>query len=383
MSISINGSCAVPFEAMRQAFEKNFADHGDVGASLSVFHKGEQVVNLWGGSRDKAQQIAWQQDTCVNIFSAGKAFVAICILKLAEQGKLELDSPVAKYWPQFSDARVTVRQVMCHRSGINAFKEKVDDNIIYDWQRVTAAVAAQTPWWEPGEEQGYSPMIFGWLLGEVARRVMGLESFNDVFQALIAQPLGLKAWFGIPDDELKGIADVVGQGGQHVDPAEIKMIEVFKKDPGGVAQMAFTNPMSIMLGSNTPAWRQSQIPGGNGTSNAESLARFYNALISSEALLTEGSRKWLWESQSRSENDNVLAYPLGFSLGFMLSDENSPRCRFGRGARGFGHPGAGGCLGFADPDNDIAFAYTTRSMGQSILLDPRAIRLIDALYDLV
>ncbi|MCV6615157.1 MAG: beta-lactamase family protein [Cellvibrionaceae bacterium] len=380
--MTINGAVSPALKPLEQAFAESFSQHGDTGASLAVYHRGELVADLWGGYRDKANSLPWQADTCSNIFSAGKALAAVLALQLVDEGLLDLDEAVKHYWPEFANAEATVRQVLCHRSGYSAFKEKMADDIIYDWDAVTAAVARSEPWWQPGTEQGYSPMIFGWLLGELVRRAAGADKLNDLLQAKIAGPLGMRAWFGVPDSELDLLADVKGLKPEFLPPVDTSMMDIFKREPGGVTQMGFTNPMSIMVGTNSQPWRQAQIPGGNGSSNARSMASFYNALLEPDNLLSAAVQPLLWQRQSHSDCDRVLQTPLAFSLGFMLSDER-PECRLGRGVRGFGHPGAGGCLGFADPDHDIAFAYTSRDMGQSILLDPRAIRLIDCLYGLI
>lgn len=381
----IQGQCQPGFNAMEQAFKRSFAEFGERGAALTIFHRGEKVVDLWGGSRDKAETQPWLEDTCVNIFSAGKAFVAVCVLRLVQQGVLDLEAPVAKYWPEFAQngkQEVTVAQVLCHRSGVSAFTQPIADGDIYDWAKITAAVAAAEPWWTPGQDQGYSPMIFGWMAGELARRAAGAATFNQLFQQLVAEPLGIGAWFGVPEDILAVIADVGAVKAAAPADAAGSLMGIMAEDRNGLTAKAFTNPMSIMTGTNSPQWRQGQIPGGNGSSNARALAIFYNALISSDILLDEQHRPLLWQCISRTEQDRTLATPLSFSHGFMLSDER-PECRFGRGARGFGHPGAGGSLGFADPDYDIAFAYTPNGLGQSVLLDRRAIALLDQLYKIL
>ena len=380
----INGHVAPGLEPVAQAFADNFRHGGEQGAALTVLQHGEVLLQLWAGTRDKAQTLPWQADTRVNIFSAGKAFVAVCALQLVADGALALDAPVASYWPEFATGgkqAVTLRQVLCHRAGVSAFQQRQRDEVIFDWAAATAEVAATQPWWTPDTAQGYSPMLFGWLLGEVVRRVSGRDSFNDCFQAQVAQPLDLAADFGVAAGQLSELADVgVLKAAPNPAAGAADLAKLIKSDPRGVASRAFTNPLSLMGGTNSPAWRQAQIPAANAHASATALARFYQALSTDGGPLLPADRLgWCWQQQSFA-TDRVLATPLRFSLGFMLSQERSD-CRFGSGGRGFGHPGAGGCLGFGDPDAGLGFGYVTNRMGQSVLMDSRAVRLVQALYD--
>ena len=375
--VEVAGNFSGQFAPLAEAFAQSFNQHGDTGAALAVYYRGELQADLWGGKQDKKDQQDWQQDTCVNIFSAGKALVAVTVLQQLERTGLSLDTPLQEIWPEFENSAVTIKHVLSHRSGYSAFTQTMADESIYDWQQATAAIAQDQPWWEPDQDQGYSPMLFGWLGGEISRRLASAERFNDVVQKDISEPLAIRAGFGLPEDQQTLLADVRGLAPVHVPKDAAKLMGIFKDEPGGVTQKAFTNPMSIMVGTNSQAWRQAQIPGGNATSNARSMATFYQALLEPGRLLSEESLMALRQQHSHSDCDRVLKTPLSFGLGFMLSDERD-ECRFGR--EGFGHPGAGGCLGFADPKYDIAFSYTTRDMGQSLLIDPRAIRLIEATY---
>lgn len=377
--VQVSGEFSSRFAALASAFAESFREHGDTGAALAVYYRGELQADIWAGKRDKKDVHDWQADTCVNVFSAGKALVAVSLLQQLERAGLSLDTPVKDIWPEFQNTEVNVRQVLCHRSGFSAFQKKIPDDVIYDWQRVTACLAEESPWWEPNQAQGYSPMLFGWLGGELSRRLAGAERFNDVVQEHISTPLGISAGFGLSEQEQSKLADVRALESRYVPADAAKLMTIFKDEPGGVTQKAFTNPMSIMVGTNSQAWRQAQIPGGNACTNARSLATFYQALLEPGKLLGEEFSAQLRQQQSFSECDNVLKTSLGFGLGFMLTDERD-ELRFGSAQHSFGHPGAGGCVGFADPEKDIAFAYTTRDMGQSLLLDPRAIRLIDAAY---
>lgn len=398
-----------------EVFAENFASSGERGAGLALFHRGELVVNVWGGHYDnRLAQVAnepWSEQTCVNIFSAGKGLVALCVLRLVAEGRLDLDKPVVDYWPEFSGkefsghavageqfadamaskAGITVRQVLCHRSGLSAFHSQMRYEDIFHWDSMIQAIAADTPWWEPDTAQGYSPFIFGFLLGELVKRASGSGSFNDYFQREIATPLGLSCYFGVPDELLSSIADsgplqrslantanqssaARSDGADH-----FALGKLMKENPRGVTHKAFANPLSLMTATNTIEWRKAQIPAANAHANAAALARVYGKLASDNELLSAANLPLCWQEQS-FEHDQVLGLPLRFSLGFMLSQHNRQDCRYGRGMRAFGHPGAGGCLGFADLDYQLGFGYVTNRMGQSLLIDERAIRIIDATY---
>lgn len=397
--VEVCGSWANGWEPVVAAFAQNFVDAGEQGAALSIYRQGEPVLNIWAGSRSNASlgivDLPWQEETCVNIFSVGKGLVALCILQLVASGKLELDKPVATYWPEFAQAgkeSITLRQVMCHRSGLSAFRNLLVHEDIFDWSRMIDEIAGLSPWWPPGSAQGYSPFIYGWILGELVRRVSGYSSFNEYFQRHLAQPSGVTCHFGLSAEQMAAVADTAPlkhpQGLQAPTGGadSTSLGKIMKADPRGVTNRAFANPSSFMTTTNTPAWRQAQIPAANGHANATALARIFGALgnngqLGDVQLLPAEQLSLCWEQQT-AEEDRVLGLPLRFSLGFMLPRDR-PDCRFGRGLRAFGHPGAGGCLGFADPDYQLGFGYVTSRMGQSLLIDSRVVRLIDSAYELL
>jgi CubicO group peptidase (beta-lactamase class C family) len=395
--IDVQGYWPTSWQPLVEVFAEHFARAGEEGAALAIYRDGHPVASLWAGERSNGGSVApWEEDTAVNIFSASKGLVALCVLQLVARGQLALDAAVADYWPDFAQGgkgSITLRQLLCHRSGLSAFKTRQADSAIYDWDGVIASIAGETPWWQPDTAQGYSPFLYGWMLGELVRRVSGYRDFNAYFQAEVAGPLGIRCQFGVaPADQpeladgrpqKRSLAELANSNG--ADSAALGLL--MKADPRGVTNRAFTNPMSLMLATNTPEWRQAQIPAANGHASAHALAGVYGALANNgrsaegTELLPGDYLPHCWQEQS-FEQDRVLGLPLRFSHGFMLSQPR-PDCRFGRGARAFGHPGAGGCLGFADPDYRLGFGYVTARMGQSILIDQRAIRLIDTLYSLL
>jgi len=394
--MKIEGEYLPGWQPLAEAFARNFELSGEEGSAVALVHRGELVVNIWAGQR--ANKLAgigsnpWRENTLVNVFSSSKGLVALCVLQLVADGHLQLDAPVATYWPEFAQqqkADIRVRQLLCHRSGLSAFHAQIGTSQIFDWQAMTAAVAAETPWWEPGCEQGYSAFIFGWLLGELVRRASGCESFNEYFQRRVAKPLGINCHFGVPESQLADIADTgplqrnLGSIANSTGADSIALGKLMKADPRGVTNRAFANPLSLMTSTNSREWRQAQIPAANGHCNARALATVYGQLADGGGqLLDKASLALCWQEQTFA-HDKVLGLPLRFSHGFMLSQADRPDCRYGRGARAFGHPGAGGSVGFADPDYQIGFGYVTSRMGQSLLIDERAVALIDAAYSVL
>ncbi len=390
-AVDVKGVWPDDAQPVVDAFTENFAQ-GEEGAALAVYRHGQPWISLWAGvssQKDAAiTEAPWTENTLVNVFSASKGLLALRCLQRLTQAQLGLETPVAHIWPEFAQggkAGITIGQVLCHRAGLSAFHERRADGDIFDWPLITQAIAAETPWWTPDSEQGYSPFIFGWILGELVRRLAASDSFGEDFR-LLAESLGADCHFGLRDDELARVADtgplksslqILVAGTEGADSASLGRL--MKADPRGVTNRAFANPMSLMTSTNTRAWRQTQVPAANGHCSARGLAAIYGALADGQ-LLPEQAQPLCWTPLSQGQ-DRVLGVPLRFGAGFMLSQDR-PDCRFGRGPRAFGHPGAGGSLGFADPDHGLGFGYVTSRMGQSLLIDARAIRLIDALYSL-
>lgn len=395
MAIQIYGHWLPQWQLVADAFAANFSQ-GEEGAGLALVHRGELVVNIWAGQRSNklagVERTDWSEDTLVNIFSAGKGLVALCVLQLVAEGKLHLDEPVASVWPEFVQAdkgAITLRQLLCHRAGLSAFHQHIPNEQIFNWDLMTRAAAAEMPWWVPDTAQGYSPFMFGWILGELVKRASGCESFNEYFQTCVAQPLNINCHFGVPDYLLDAIADTgplkrpLGVSASSTGSDSIALGKLMKADPRGVTNRAFSNPISLMTATNSREWRQAQIPAAGAHADARALATIYGALANPQQnLLAETVLPLCWQEQT-FEDDRTLGLPLRFSNGFMLSQHDRADCRYGRGARAFGHPGAGGCIGFADPDFELGFGYVTHRMGQGLLIDERAVRLIDAAYQIL
>lgn len=387
--IEVQGRCVPALQPLADAFAANFEDFSEEGAALAVLKNGEVLASLWAGTRDRAGTLPWLEDTCVNVFSAGKPLCAAVILHLVDEGKLDLDTPIAQYWPEFGSRgkeMITTRQVLNHTSGLSAFHPRLKDPVIFDTASIVSLLEYETPWWEPGQAQGYSPFLYGWILAELARRVSGEPDYPALFAHTLAGPLRMQAYLGVPADVQASLADVaplkkpLGSAGSASKGANSAALgQLMKSDPRGVTNRAFTNPMTLMSSTNTPAWREACIPAANLHTNALSLARFYGALVSSTEPYAKAQCLQEFIAPSSEADDKVLGVHLRFGLGFMLSQDVDD-CRYGS-SQGFGHPGAGGSVGFADPASGVGFAYVTARLGQSLLIDARAQRLVRVLSE--
>jgi CubicO group peptidase (beta-lactamase class C family) len=383
--VEIQGSCDARFARVREVFAESFRTRDEVGAAVAVAVDGQLVVDLWGGHHERERTRAWRPDTLVNVYSTTKGVTALAAHRLVDEGKLDLDAPVAKYWPEFAQAgksALPVRWLLSHRAGLPAVRKLLPNEALYDWEAMTSALAAETPWWTPGTAHGYHAVTFGWLVGEVVRRITG-RSLGTYFRDEIARPLGLDLHIGLPDAEHHRVAELSDIPTDQIDPEAIGLAQVILSDPESMAARAFVNPPSMAFGPNNPEWRRAELPGVNGHCAARDLARVYGALARGGEV--DGVHVLAPESIARCAAeqsfgpDLVLQVSTRFGLGFLLPQDR-PDAHFGRGRRAFGHTGAGGSFGFADPDHGVGFGYVMNRMGPHILLDPRAIALIEAVY---
>jgi len=373
----IRGSCDERFAGVRSALARNFRDHGEVGAAVAITIEGRLVVDLWAGWADRIRTRPWQRDTLVNVFSVGKVMAALSLLVLVERGQVDLDAPAARYWPEFAargKSEVTVRMLLCHRAGLPAIRRSLPRFAMYDWELMTSALAAEEPWWEPGRTHGYHVNTFGFLIGEIVRRVSG-ESIGAFFRREVAAPLGADFHFGIGPEHDQRIADYLfgDEPPEMVDDDDERQF---------LLRHVYLNPPGLSgFGTvNTRAWRAAEMPSTNGHASARAVARIYSVLACGGAidgvrlLRTETIERAIAEASSGP--DLVLRRPSRFGLGFQLTQPERP---LGTNPRSFGHFGAGGSLGFADPDAQLAFAYTMNQPGPR-WQNPRNRALIDAVY---
>lgn len=371
--MQIQGYFDLKFEPVRDAFAALFDNPQERGAALCIQVGGETVVDLWAGTTDKAGEQAWRSDTILNVFSCTKTFTAVAALQLVAEGKLELDVPVANLWPEFAAAGkqdVTLRQLLAHTAGVTGVRQPLAPETLYDWDAMCAALAAEASWWTPGEAHGYSPICYGWLVGEMLRRVEGRTPGRSIIARTVA-PLGLDFHIGLADAEFGRVAEISRGKGNLGDAAAQRLLRVMLGEPQALSTLAFNNPPSVMTSTNKPEWRRMEQPAANGHGNARSLAGFYSGLLGGrlldEQLLVEMTRE-----QAAGE-DRTLLTRTRFGLGCMLDQPGDVGGgTFGLGPRAFGHPGAGGSLGFGDPERELAFGFVTNTLGPYVLMDPRA-----------
>ncbi len=383
MAINIEGSCDPKFNRVKEAFAANFEKGDEVGAAVAIVVDGKPVVDLWAGYADKAKTRPWTRDTLVNVYSTTKGLTAICAHRLVDQGKLDIDAPVSTYWPEFAAAgkeKLPVRYLLSHQAGLPAVRKPLPPEALFDWDAMCEALAQQEPWWEPGRKHGYHALTFGWLVGEVIRRITG-KTPGTYFRDELARPLGLDAHIGTGPEHDERIASMIAS--PPPPPGQPNIFLEVINNPESVTAKAFANPplMSKPGLVNTREWRAAELPAANGHATARSLARLYGALARGGEV--DGYRVLSPESIARCHQeqamgpDEVLFISTRFGLGFMMSQ---PGASLGPGPRSFGHPGAGGSLGYADPDAKVGFGYVMNKMQSSILIDPRVTNLIDAMY---
>lgn len=378
--IIINGTCDARFDAVRDAFIANFENGLELGAGLSVSVEGRNVVDLWGGWLDEAATRPWERDSLACIFSCTKGVVAIVALVLADRGELDLDAPVATYWPEFAQngkSTIPVRWLLTHQAGVSAIEQKMPFGSLSDWTAMTDALAAQQPMWEPGTDHGYHGVTFGHLIGEVIRRVTGV-SCGTAMRELLCEPLGLDIWMPLAEADDARTADMVL--GQPASP-----VTFFDHwGPDDLGPKSFRNPpdCSYVPYTNTRPFRAAEIPAANGHGTARSLDRLYATLacggtldgvnILSPEMVERGGREWV------RGIDRVMALPTAFGLGF---ERTIPDWPFGPNPNTYGHNGSGGSLGIVDPDTGVSLGYVmNRMIWGPTRDDPRWQPIFDALY---
>ena len=386
MTTEIQGRFDPRFARVRDAFAKEFADGNEVGASLCIAVEGQTVVDLWAGSKDREGKEPWQRDTLANVYSTTKGITAIAAHRLVDEGLLDLDAPVARYWPEFAQAgkqHLPVRYLLSHQAGLAAIAKPIAPETIYDWETMTRLLAEQAPWWEPGKAHGYHALTFGWLVGEVVRRIRG-KKIGDVVREEIARPLGVEFEIGFGPALDPRVAPL-HQGPIHAPPdggPGMDLMQQIQANPEGLLARTFGNPALLAVSPNSRAWRAAELAAANGHSNAHSLARIYAALANGGAI--DGvrllSRAAVERARTEQVNgkDEVLPLPTRLGLGFFLPTDEEP---VGPNPRAFGHGGAGGSYSLADPEHRLSFGYVMNLMHTGLwLVDPRPRRLLAAAY---
>jgi CubicO group peptidase (beta-lactamase class C family) len=390
---------------LKPLFEENFEKLGELGAAVSVWQNGKPIIDLYGGFCDVARENPWKADTIVLVWSATKGIGSACVLHALQQQNIELNRPVAEFWPEFGQAgkdKITLGELLSHQAGLCALDERVD---VVNYDGVIRALEMQAPLWPPGTAHGYHARTFGFLLDELMRRITG-KTLPDYWQENFARPLALDFWIGLPEEQNSRVATIyAAKSGKPPEPAQ------FYRDlvtPGTLARKTFTSPygLNVISKMNDPHIRAQPIVSFGGIGSASALARFYSMLANGGELnrQTFFSPKTIERMTATLSDgtDRVFQIPTAFSAGFMKDSQgaavssppsdpgrisNRPslftRRLFGPSATSFGHPGAGGAHAFADPENKIAFAYVMNQMEQSVLPNEKSLRLVDAIYDLL
>ncbi|MFJ2177006.1 serine hydrolase domain-containing protein [Streptomyces sp. NPDC087851] len=391
--MDVQGTVAAGFEPVRDAFVRNFERLGERGAAVAVYRDGQKVVDLWAGTRDAAPEggedhgerrpvAPWALDTAQVVHSATKGIAASVPLLLHQRGQIDLDAPVGTYWPEFKAAgkeRVLVRHLLAHRAGLPVLDRTLTPAEAMDGESGPRALAAQRPLWEPGADHGYHPHTYGWLVGELVKRVTGRGVGRWIAEE-IARPLGLDFWIGLPEEE----SHRVGRTARIEEPSAVG--GALRLRPKRSVTEAYRNPESLTrrafdiveprFDENDPVYRAAELPASGGISTARALARCYAAMIGP----VDGHRLFapatltLARTEESAGPDRVLVVNTRFGLGFMLHGPAAPLLAPGS----FGHPGSGGSLGFADPESGIAFGYVTNGLRRGVTADARPQALVRA-----
>ncbi len=357
-----------------ERFAAHFAEGAEVGASVAVTIRGEPVVDLWGGYSDRAHARPWQRDTIVNMMSVSKIASALCIHMLVERGLVDVEAPVAKYWPEFAQGgkeQLPLRYVLDHRAGLPGVTEKLPRGSFYNWRLMADALARQAPLWPPGEQCGYHGLTQGFILGEIVQRVTG-STLGTFFRREVAEPLGLDYRIGMEPEAHARCAEFI--------PNPV-FLERTVKNPTPAGGLSWT----LLDGNedfNSAAWRNSEIPSANGHGNARAVARFLSLLANNGAL--DGIRIASAESIDRMTTEQhhlvQVMIPQQYHMGLGVIINSPPYAFMGPNPRAFGHHGAGGAIGVVDREAGLAFAYGMNLMHAGTDSGPRSAALISATY---
>lgn len=369
---TVSGYCDPRFTGARDAFAANFTSGADVGACFSATLNGETVVDLWGGYRDAAGTIPWEENTIINVYSTTKTMCALTALLCADRGLLDFAAPVARYWPEFAangKGEITVAHLMSHAAGLSGFEKKIEPEELYDWDHICGLLAAQTPWWQPGTRSGYHAITQGYLVGEVVRRVTG-KTLGTVFREEIAGPIGADFHIGLPPEHDARVAELI--------PPETGLLAATPGDE--IAKKTLNNPALTALEPRTTPWRRAEIPAAGGIGNARSVALIQSALVNGgvangKRILSEGGARKALELQV-DNTDLVLGIPVKFALGYGLPSAVAPFPN----ANTIFWGGWGGSIIVVDYDARMTFSYVMNRMNSTTTGDARVSGLFGGMY---
>jgi CubicO group peptidase (beta-lactamase class C family) len=398
MGVPVQGHCDARFAEVRELFERSFDGDEEIGAAICFVLDGETVVDLWGGHVDEARTRPWERDTIVNTYSTTKGLTALCAHQLVERGQLDLDAPVASYWPEFAAAGkgdIPVRWLLSHQAGLPAVRDPLPDDAVVSWDVMTGALAAQEPWWEPGTKHGYHALTYGFLVGEVIRRASG-KTVGQWLRENVTGPLDADYHIGFGPELDARTSDLIGSllpnrrgeaggvaGGLADLPGPLGQMMRDMTDPTTMTGAAFNNPPRGAERVNTRAWRAAEVPAANGHGTARALARVYGALARGGEI--DGVRILVPESIERARTEQAFGpdavlgeLPMRFGLGFMLRQDMMP---ISPSPNAFGHPGAGGSIGMADPDAKVGFGYVMNKMHVGLVGGPSAFAVLQKFFE--
>ena len=385
----VHGNYDPKFERVAEQFIRNFNENGEIGASVNLNIEGQTLVHLWGGKQDPENGTEWKEDTISIVFSCTKAATALCAQILVDRGELDLNAKVTDYWPEFGQQgkeNTTVLMMLNHASGLPALREPVKPGGYYDWDYMIDRLASEEPFWEPGTRNGYHMITFGWTVGELVRRVSGL-SLGAFFQKYVAEVLGIDFWIGLPEKEEPRVSKMIPfVPDPSMSPTDFVL--ALLSDPTSIQHLSLFNSGGHDVDSREA--HAAEIGGGGGLSNARGLAGMFNPLandgkVGPVELISKDRITAMSACSMATRRDATLLLPSRFGQGFMLSMDNRKAQEGQRdsailGRQAFGHVGAGGSIGFADPEARLGFGYSMTKMGAGILLNERGQSLVDATY---
>ncbi len=389
MSLHIGGFVAGGFEKIQERFAAIIAQAPDSGCAVSIWHQGQNVVNLWGGVADRKSKTPWVEDTKAVVFSSTKGLMSLAIAMLYQEGKISYDDLVIKHWPEYKgDGKdgTTVRDLVSHRAGVPFFADDIQEDQVIDWDYMVSRIEQESAMWEPGSEYAYHAITHGWITGEIIRRVTGMSPGQYLAQK-ISKPLQADTWLGLPAE----LEDKVAVSYPHEDLTKF-FVDLKEKDTNAgnflIRSLTLGSAFSMNLVGdkkdfNSPAVHQAEIPGAGGISTAHGISKIWSAVVyetDGVRLLNDKSVGYVTSVQSEGKPFTDLEPPYGkFGMGFQL---DSPARRYLTGSS-FGHDGAGGQCAFADPEHKVGFAFVTSEMRGGELEDDRATSLIGDLRNIL
>jgi CubicO group peptidase (beta-lactamase class C family) len=390
--MAIHGTHEPAFVEVLAEFERNFAERGEAGASVTVTVDGRTVVDLWGGEREPGTE--WTEDTLVDVWSCTKGATALCAHILADRGELDLHAPVARYWPEFAQngkEGILVQQLLDHQAGLSGLRAPLPDGVFYDWEKITGILAAAEPLWTPGTTHGYHGLTFGFLVGEVVRRVSGRD-LATFFADEVAGPLELDFWISLPESQEHRVAPTIPPDLTKPGVLVPSLYMAAMTDPTSIPGLMVLNTGGYMTPSefNSRTAHASTIGALGGITNARGLAGMYRPLalggtFGDVQLLRPSQIAVMGQVTSACARDAAVLVPTRFASGFIKTVDNrhlAPNDQEGilLTEQAFGHSGMGGALGFADPQARLSFGYAMNQQGSGIGVNARGQSLVDAVY---